>query len=159
MPPALLPELVAGPLSSGFQTDILSLIAVIGALVAIWAVFRRKPPIDSELVKLQLSIENLQQAVTDLVANQRLCGAHRTETADLKRRLGELETRRESDSHAQRTYTRESAHDIFSKLDATKDALAVNIQAVERAVGRVEGEMKSIGERMGRLETANLEMR
>ncbi len=156
MLPAALAELLPSPISRGFQLDLFNLLAVLGALVAIWAATRRKPPLDAELVKLQFSIDGLQQSVADLANNQKLCGAHRTETADLKRRLGEIETKRDVDLQAQRTYTRDSAHDIFAKLDATKDALGVNIQAVERAMGRVEGEMKSIGERMGRLETVNL---
>jgi hypothetical protein len=152
----VLADFVPGLLSQGFQLDLLNLIAIIGALVALWVALRRKPPLDSELVKLETAIEGLQGAVSELTVSSKLCSSHRTETADLKRRMGELESKREIDLHAQRTYTRESAHDIFAKLDATKDALGINIQAVERAMGRVEGEMKSIGERMGRLETFNL---
>ena len=135
----LSPDIVPGPISPAFQADLLSLLAIIGAVLAILMGFRRKPPLDTELVKLQLSIESLQAAVSDLTASQKFCGTHRAETAELMRRIDELEGKRDPDLQRERAHTEGMINTIFLKIDDLKDSISANFQSMEGRIGKVEG--------------------
>jgi cell division protein FtsL len=129
------------PLSPAAQLAIVSVLAVAVALVTLWAHLRRKPPLDSELLKLHTAIESLQKSVEGLDATAKKHADHNVEIAGLKEKVRLLEVAREADLAAQRKYTRETTHEIFEKLDELKTAVGNNFQRVERAIGQLEGKI------------------
>lgn len=142
----MLPSLVANftPLSPAAQLAIVSLLVVAVALVTIWSHLRRKPPLDSELAKLHGAIESLQSSVKLLSDTAREHADHNSEIRALKEKVRGLEIARESDLAAQRKYTRETTHELFQKLDELKGSVSSNFQAVERALGQLEGKVEGL---------------
>jgi predicted nucleic acid-binding Zn-ribbon protein len=132
------------PLPPAAQWAIVSLLSVALTLVLIYNALRRKPPLDAELVKLQSAIESLQKSVDDLTETQKAHATHASEIAELQRKVTALEQHREEDARAQRTYTRESGQRIFVKIDELSASVAQNFQSVERAIGQLEGQVKSL---------------
>jgi hypothetical protein len=132
------------PLSPGAQLAIVSLLVIVGALVALWSHLKRKPPLDSELIQLHTAIGALQKSVDGLNATAKEHADHNIEIAGLKEKVRILEQSREVDLAAQRKYTRETTHEIFEKLDELKSSVGQNFQAVERALGQLEGKVEGL---------------
>jgi len=139
MPPAVFADLLPGLLSPGFQIDAINLLAILGALVALWVAFRRKPPLDSELTGLKMSVDALTKIVSGLTQCQLECASRRHEIAGIAARVSKLEALRESDFMSQRDYTRSHAQEIFAKIDGVKDSIAANFQSLEGRLGKIEG--------------------
>jgi chromosome segregation ATPase len=129
------------PLSPSAQVAVVSVLGVIAVVVGIWVAVRRRPPLDTELEKLNSAIAGLQKAVDALTKTAGEHAHHATEIQALKSKVTTLEEHREKDLHAQRTYTRESTQRIFDRLDELKDSFNSNFQAVERAMGQLEGKV------------------
>jgi hypothetical protein len=60
MPPFLAQAGDFTPVSGPAQLTIVSLLVVASLMVSIWAVLRRQPPVDSELVKLRAELASLE---------------------------------------------------------------------------------------------------
>ncbi len=116
---SLSPALAASftPISEDFQLNVWNLMVLAAAIIALLASFRRKLPLESELVKLQGAIDGLQKSVEALTRAERSHAGHETEIASLRSKITLLESRREEDLRAQRNYTRETTHALFTKLD------------------------------------------
>ncbi|MBI5770896.1 MAG: hypothetical protein HZA93_24170 [Verrucomicrobia bacterium] len=158
------------PLSADFQVNVWNLVSLLIALGTLWAFGRRKPPLDAQLVRLETSIEALNRNMADLATAQKQAAGHELEIAALKDKVRNLEARRDEDLRAQRTYTRETTRELFEKMESnariTQDrldalandfaarietlsqSLSENIQSVERGLGRLEGQMESMRDRM-----------
>jgi chromosome segregation ATPase len=132
------------PLSASAQVAIVSLLAVLLIVLNILALLRRKPPLDTELVKLNSAIDGLQKSVDSLNATAKEHADHDAEITALKEKVRTLESARETDLQAQRKYTRETTHEIFEKLDELKDSVNANFQSVERAMGQLEGKVEAL---------------
>lgn len=143
----MLPQIVAQftPLTPAAQLTIVSILAVAVALVTLWAHLRRKPPLDTELVKLHAAIAGLEKSVIQLSETAREHSDHNAEIRALKDKVRILEVAREGDLAAQRKYTRETTHEIFEKLDELKSSVSSNFQKVERAIGQLEGKIEARG--------------
>lgn len=130
------------PLSPQAQLAAVSLLAVALLVLGIRSHFKRQPPLDSELVKLNEAIKGLQKAVDKLTESAEAHSSHATEIQGLKSEVDTLKQHREEDLRQQREYTRKSSHDIFAKLDELKDSVNGNFRAVERAIGQLEGRIE-----------------
>lgn len=130
------------PLSAHAQLTIVSVLIVAGMVVQIAANLynaRRKPPIDAELIKLQSAIDTLTTGVRKLHAAAEAHAGHEAEIGQLKEEVRELKAARERDLAAARDESRETAQELFRKIDELKDSTAANLRAVERAIGQLEG--------------------
>ena len=132
------------PLSPQAQLAVISVLAVTLLVLAILSHVRRKPPLDSELVKLALAIEGLQKSVDVLTDAERIHATHAVEISSLQDKVRELEGHREEDQKSNRTYTRETTREIFLKLDELKDSVNSNFRTVERAIGQLEGKVANL---------------
>jgi predicted nucleic acid-binding Zn-ribbon protein len=140
------------PLSNEFQLNLISLLGILALILSILAYFRRKPSLDTELIQLRTTIESLTATVAKLVTNQEEHATHAQQIADLKHEVVQLKAHREEDQRSQRTYIRETTKEIFTAIDALKSTFSTNVQAMERALGKLEGSMEGIGDRVSRLE-------
>lgn len=142
----MLPALFAqfAPLSAAAQWAVISILTGTLLILSISAFFRRKPPLDSELVKLNLAIDGLQKSVESLTSAQQTHASHASEIEALEKKVAVLEQHRENDQHAQRKYTRETTQEIFNKIDGLKDSFSSNLQRVERALGNLEGKVEGL---------------
>ena len=141
------------PLPPEFQLGLISLVGVLALVAIILGVFRRHPPLDTDLATLRLAIQGLQKSVDALTSAEKLYAQHITEIANLQEKVKSLEARRELDQAAQRTYTRETTREIFERLEAINKSFATNVQNFERAMGRIEGAQAQIAQRLDSLET------
>lgn len=132
------------PVSTEWQSGLFSVLAGLALILAILAHFRRKPPLDTELVKLHSAIESLKVSVRTLNETATRHAEHAPEIASLKEKVRTLEAAREADLAAQRKYTRETSHEIFAKLDELKNSVSQNFQRVERALGQLEGKVEGL---------------
>lgn len=137
----MLPAALANftPVSASAQVTILSLLSVMLIVLNIVAHFRRKPPLDSELTKLNITIEGLKGSVDNLTKAHQQHVSHAEAIETLQREVAELRGHREKDLADQRKYTRESTERIFKRIDEVDSSVATNFQAVERALGQLEG--------------------
>lgn len=151
------------PLSPQAQAAIFSVIAIVLAILAIRGYLRRSPPLDSELVKLNTAIASLQTSVEELSKTQKSHATHAIEIDALQEKVRRLESNREEDMRAQRTYTRETTREIFEKLervatgfaekvDKVSASFASNVQKLEGALGRLDGTCEQLSKRLDRLE-------
>ncbi|MEK7766793.1 MAG: hypothetical protein AAB368_11190, partial [bacterium] len=138
------------PLSPQAQLAGISILGMTLLVLTILSHVRRKPPLDSELVKLALAIEGLQKSVDVLTDAERTHATHAVEISALQHQVQELEGYREDDQKSSRTYIRETTHEIFGKIDDLKDSLNANLRMVERAVGQVEGKVERLAEQIDR---------
>ena len=140
------------PIDAGFQLNVMSVLGVVGVIAGLWAVFRRRPPVDVDLVRLHTSIQSLEKAVDALTIAHKRHEAHENKLAELDSKLRHLESLRESDAHTQRSYMAKTTREIFDriesesrvtqdKLDTLTHTVAENMQRVERGLGNVEGAM------------------
>jgi Na+/phosphate symporter len=141
MSPAVLAEFA--PLSPSAQWAIVSILGVISTIAVIWGVIRRRPPVGEDLVQLRTSIDALKGSVEQLTEAHEKHVTHAAEIETLKREVGELREHRENDLRAQRTYTRESTERIFLRIEQLNDSVNKNFQAVERAIGKLEGKVEA----------------
>lgn len=173
MLPAIFAEFA--PLSPGAQWAGVSILGVVLTILLIWSLIRRKPPLDTELVKLQGSIDGLNKSVGELTENQkaqdlhatgmvklqasidglnksvgeltetqRAHASHGSEISKLQEDVRELRKNREEDLRAQREYTRQSGERVFKRIDEMESSVNKNFQSVERALGQLEGQIKSM---------------
>lgn len=142
MLPATLAEFV--PLSPSAQWAIISILSVVLTVVLIWSNVRRRPPLDTELVKLQVAIEALNKSVGELTETQRAHASHGSEIEKLQEEVHLLRSYREEDLRSQREYTRMSGERVFKRIDELDLAVNRNFQSVERALGQLEGQIKSL---------------
>lgn len=147
MPPAIPALATFTPLSPDLQVGINSLIALLLSVLALVSFFRRKPPLDSELVELKAAISSLSTTVVDLVEQVKAVASHASEIDALKDKVARLDELREEDQRANRTYTRESGERLYKKVDELAASVAANFQAVERALGKLEGKVDELGRR------------
>lgn len=160
------------PFDSAFQVNIYSLIALLAALGGLWALVRRKPPLDTQISKLETAIDSLQTSVDGLTAEQKNHSAHEAKIQELQTKVRLLENHRETDAHAQRGYIQKSTQEIFVRIEShvrtTNDQLtaltakthaeilditatfAENVQRIERAVGQIEGAQSAMRDQINR---------
>ncbi len=158
------------PIPENAQWVIVSLLGIALTLLLIWSLVRRRPPLDSELVKLSLAIKGLQDSFAELNAAMKAHAAQAAEITALQKQVRSLEEHREKDLQAQRTYTRESTRELFAKLDAQgqltqekldaqgqltqhrldriNDSLNANFISVENRLGRVDGAIEQLTTRL-----------
>lgn len=129
------------PLPPAAQWAIASLLSVAGTLAVIWGVFRRKPPVGEDLVQLRASIDALNHSVEQLTKAHEKHVTHAAEIETLKKEVLTLQRQREEDQRSTRAYVAQSNQRIFERIDELADSTAKNFQAVERAIGRVEGKL------------------
>ncbi|MBM3851594.1 MAG: hypothetical protein FJ399_00400 [Verrucomicrobia bacterium] len=138
------------PLSAQAQIAIVSVLGLALLVLAIRNHVRRQPPLDSELVKITIAIEGLQSAVATLNESVREQAGHAAEILALQTKVRDLETKREEDLRAQRSYTRETTRELFEKLDDVKTSLSANFQSVENRLGRVDGALEQLTAQINR---------
>lgn len=147
------------PLDPKFQVNVMSVLGIVGVIAGLWAMFRRRPPVDVDLVRLHTSIEALEKAVDALTVAHKRHEAHENKLSELDSKVRHLEQLRESDAHAHRSYMAKTTREIFEriesearitqdKLDALMVSISTNLQKVERGLGNVEGAMDFIKEHL-----------
>jgi hypothetical protein len=147
-----LPNVLADfqPIDGAFQLTIYSVILLVAAVAGIWSTFRRKPPIDTHLVKLEGAIDGLQKAVDSLTDEQKKHSSHETKISELEAKVRHLETRREIDAAAHRGDTHQLSKDFSGivqsearitqdKFDAIQDTIRAGFTDLYRALGKTEG--------------------
>lgn len=147
-PSAFLAEFT--PLSPQAQLAVVSLLGLALLVLAIRSHVRRQPPLDSELVKLSMAIDGLQTTLAELKAAVAAHASHGTEIEALQEKVRMLEQHREEDQKSNRTYTRESGERIFKKIDDLADTMNANFQSIENRLGRVDGAIEMISQRITR---------
>lgn len=170
----MLPLAEFTPLSPSAQLAIVSLLATVLAVLNTLSFFKRKPPLDSELVRLNAAIGGLKEAVDKLGKAADDHASHATEIEQLKAQVQTLTKQREEDARSQRTYTRETSHEIFKKLDdiaksfadkvdqvgtrftdkveKVSASFASNVQQMEGTLDRLEGTADQLSKRLDNLE-------
>jgi predicted nucleic acid-binding Zn-ribbon protein len=133
------------PISAQWQTGLLSLLAIVALVLAIQAHFRRKPPIDTELVKIHASVEHLSSAAIKLDQWVTEITKHAGKIETLEGKVNALESHRESDIAQQREYVEKVSREIFGQVRSAVESFNANIQQVERALGILEGQLKGLG--------------
>jgi hypothetical protein len=147
------------PLDAKFQVNVMSVLGIVGVIAGIWAMFRRRPPVDVDLVRLHTSIESLEKAVDALTIAHKRHEAHENKLAELDAKVRHLEGLRETDAHAHRSYMAKTTRELFEriesegritqdKLDALTASLGENMQRMERGLGNVEGTMNIIRDQL-----------
>lgn len=129
------------PISPEWQLGLLSVLGILFLVLSILGHFKRKPPVDSQLVALNTTIEGLKDAVEKLTATQATHASHSSEIQKLQDEVKELRAHREADLRSQREYTRQSGERIFSRIDELDRSVNNNFQSVERAIGNLEGRL------------------
>lgn len=142
----MLPAPVAqiSPLSPEFQLGLISLLGVAVLVQSLVAAFRRKPPVGEDLVQLRTSIDSLKKSVELLTLAHEKHVAHSAEITALQKEVDRLKTQREEDQRSARSYTAQSNQRIFERIDELAETVAANFQSVERAIGKVEGQLQTL---------------
>lgn len=138
------------PIPPGTQLTMVSLLAAVLMVLNILQIVRRKPPLDTELAKIHGAVQSLQASVQKLDGTVGAHASHSSKIESLEKQVRDLELKRETDLAAQRKYTRETTHEIFEKIDGLRMSLNGNLQSVERAMGRIEGEVKHLSAAVGK---------
>lgn len=133
------------PFAPSTQVAFISFLGIVLLLLGIWAHFRRRPPIDVDLAKLASAIEALQGTVAKLTERTDSQAHHATEIEALQKEITGLRIAREADVAAQRSYTQRTTREIFERIEGVERAVATNFQSVERALGRIEGQLTRPG--------------
>lgn len=134
------------PLSPGAQLALYAVFTVVVGGSTLWANIRagrRKPTVDVDLVKLAASIEHLQKTVDTLATTAERHASHASEIAGLKRELDDLRKLREADAASHRGWGAKTTREIFDRIEAVEKSVAANFQSVERALGRIEGQLSA----------------
>lgn len=139
----LLPLAEFSPLSGSAQWAIVSILSVALICVSLWVLLRRQPPLDAHLAKFEATIAGLTDSVNKLTEAQEAAAGHAAEIRTLKERVATLEQLRDTDAKAQREDMSTNTRQLFDRIDGVEKAVAMNFQAVERALGRLEGRIAS----------------
>lgn len=131
------------PLPPSAQLAFVSLLTVVVTLASLWSMLRRRPPLDAQIAKFEATIAGLTESVDKLTEAQEAAAGHSAEISALKDRVAALETQREADADAAREDLRRTTRELFDRIEGVEKAVATNFQAVERALGRLEGQITS----------------
>lgn len=129
------------PLAPSTQIAIVSLLGVVVTLVSLWSMLRRRPPLDAHLAKFEAALEGLRASVDELTEAQKAAAEHSAEIRALKQRVATLEQLRDMDAKAQRDDMRTNTRELFQRIESVEQTVAKNFQLVERALGKVEGQL------------------
>ncbi len=162
--PVLLAEFA--PIDPGFQLNLWNVLVLVIAIASLLTALKRKPPLDSELTRLNLAIESLTKTVGRLEDAHQGHSQHAAQLEALHREVDFLKQRREEDGASQRRHLAETVReltdtvgvlrtDFTSSLDRFRDSMANNTAKVERALGGVEGELKQLTIRVDSLEQSS----
>jgi hypothetical protein len=156
------------PISPDFQLNIWNLLALLLAVLAVVGHFRRTPPLDSELVKLNGAISGLDRSVTALTKSHQDHVAHAGKIAHLEEQVRDLKGHRESDAQNQRSYIAKNTREIFEKidlnyrdfgkkLDETNSVITDKIDALSRTFNQeVRDLARALGKTEGKLEAVDV---
>jgi hypothetical protein len=94
-------------------------VSFIGAVLAVLIYFKRNPPLDAQLADFKASISDLDEEVA------------------------RLREQREEDQKNQRAYTQRTTRELFDRIERVESSISENFRSLERALGRLEGELKA----------------
>lgn len=102
------------PIAAEWQAGLFSLLSIIALVLGILAYFKRKPPLDAELVQLRGKIESLQNDFAEL----------REELAVSKKAWGD------------------STREIFAAVNTLRDAMNAEMRGINRELGAISATLK-----------------
>lgn len=118
------------PLSPSAQLAIFSLLTVVVTLVSLWSMLRRRPPLDAQIARFEAAIEGLNRSVADLAEAQRQASSHGFRIDAIERNCA-----------ACRIETNRALKDVYDRIESVESSMGENFQSVERALGRIEGQI------------------
>lgn len=130
------------PISPEWQAGLASLLGATALVLGILAYFRRKPPIDAELVKLTASIESLRESVDELKRARNDHNSHGQRIAALEQRMPVIEAQIATNTASLRDETTDCINRVYDVIRKLDESTADNLKAIERAIGRIEGAVK-----------------
>lgn len=163
MPLAALPSILAVADASAISADNPLFVAAVGGVVIGGVVMlvtvvdrvdsiiqrrRRQPSVDVNLTELQSSIASLTEAVKELKEAREAHNGHREKIAALEEKCRKLEADASAFESSQRSYLAKTFREWFERLEAVQTTVAANFKDVERGLGKVEGALEQLTERI-----------
>lgn len=131
------------PLSPEIQTSLFTIGGVLMGVVAVLIYFRRNPPLEAQLAAFRAAIATLQKSVDQLATSARAHATHAAEIADLQQEVNKLRSQRDADQQTQRSYIAKNTRELHERIGAVEASINRNFQTLERALGRIEGQITS----------------
>ncbi|WP_043588956.1 hypothetical protein [Geminisphaera colitermitum] len=103
------------PLTSEFQTGLISSLSIAALALSVWAYFRRRPPVDADLSRIEADLKALKEQHAALVEKQ------------------------DREAAEQRKQTDDLINGVYKRIEAVQSSFNRNFQTMERALGRIEG--------------------
>lgn len=143
----MLPLAEFAPISADFQLNVWNVMLFLSSLATLWAAIRRKPTLDSHLSKFESAIDTLRRSVDELTEAQRASADHDARIRQLEIAAGDLRRSHDTCAHAHRADQQRVTREWFDRIEGVEKTVASNFQTMERALGRIEGELKAMAAR------------
>ena len=109
---------------------------------------RRQPSVDVDLVGLQAAIKTLTASVDELKAARADHNGHKERIGALEERCRTLQAKVDENAATHRSHLSKLTREIFERIETLQSSVASNFKEVERGLGKVEGAVEQVVERL-----------